>query len=99
MSRCLLRELFCLGDESVKLSVLLYFHDIIKNALHLTIRGTIDTSDIEVNNLNYVSMLGLVRHLHLIQKLLKGLLLVSALGIALLYVLVHDLDSDSLVSN
>ena len=88
-----------LGDKSVKLSVLLDFHDIIQNSLHLAIRGTIDASHIKVDNLNYVSMFSLVRHLHLVQKLLKGLLLVATFGIALFYVLVHDLDGDSLVSN
>ena len=95
----LLWELLGLGDKSVKLPVLLDFHDIIQNSLHLAIRGTIDASHIKVDNLNYVSMFSLVRHLHLVQKLLKGLLLVATFGIALFYVLVHDLDGDSLVSN
>ena len=96
---CFLRELLSLTDKPVELSVLLNFHDIVKYSLNFTVRGTINSSDIKVDYLNNVSMFGLVRHLHLVQELLKGLLLVAPFGMGLFYLLIHYLDRDSLVSH
>lgn len=63
---CFLGELFGLTDKSIELAVLLDFHDVVEDSLYFTIGGTIDTSYIKVDYLNYISMFGLVRHLDLV---------------------------------
>ena len=94
---CFFGELFGLADEAEELAVLLYFHDVVEDPLDFAVGGAVNTSHIEVDYLNNVSMLGLVGHLDLVEEDLQALLLVGPLGVGFFDLLVHDFDSDSLV--
>jgi hypothetical protein len=99
IASCPFGELLGLVDQTVELSVLLNFHDVVEDSLHLAIRRTVDTANIEVSDLNNIAMTCLVRHPHLVEEHLEHLLLVAALAFRLLDLLVHYLDCNALVSH
>lgn len=61
-----LMELLCLVNQSKQLTVLLNLHNIVKNALDTTVGRTVDSSHIEIDDLNNMAMLSLMGHLHLV---------------------------------
>ena len=92
-------ELFSLADESEEFPVLLNLHDIVEDPLYFPVGGSVDASHVEINDLNYITMPGLVRHPYLVQELLQHLLLVASLCLGFFDLLVHYLDGHSLVSD
>lgn len=59
-------ELFCLVDESEEFSVFFYFHDVVEDSLYFSICGAVDSSHIEVDDLNDITVSGLMGHFHLV---------------------------------
>jgi hypothetical protein len=92
-------ELLCLVDEAIEFAILFDFHDIVENALDLSVDRAVDPTDIEVNDLNYITMMSIMRHLHLVQKLLEGLQLVPSFALCLLDLLVHYLDGHTFIGH
>ena len=90
-------KLLGLIDQSEQLSVLLNFHYIVKDTLHTTISTSVDASHIEIDDLNDMTMLGFMWHLHLIQEHRQYLLFVCTLPLSFLDLLIHYLDGDSLL--
>ena len=86
-------------DEAVELTVLLYFHDVVENALNLSVDRAVDPTDIEVNDLNDITVMSIMRHLHLVQELLQSLQLVPSFAFSLFDLLIHYLDGHALVGH
>ena len=97
MTGCAFAELLCLVDQTEKFTVFFDFHDVVEDAVDFAVGRTVDASDIEVDDLNDVSMFGLVAHLDLVEESLEDLLLIAAFAVGLADLLVHDLDGNTLV--
>lgn len=99
MSSDLLTKLLAEIDNTEQLAILLDTHDIVKNGFGSAISPSISASDIEIYNLNNVSMPGFEGHSEFIEELFDGSGVCASSKGTLINALVHDLDGDSLISS
>lgn len=59
-------ELLSLRDDSKKLSMLFYFHHVVKGPMELSIWASADTSHVKVNNISNMPVSCLQAHVNLI---------------------------------
>ena len=82
---------------SEKFSVLLDLHHVVEDSLYFSVGSTVNATDIEIDDLNYISMFRFERHFHFVEKHLEYFLLIASLEFGLFDLLVHDFDCDALV--
>ena len=93
----LLWELLGQVYHAEQLTVLLDFHDVVKDALEFAIGTAVYPSHIEVDYLNHVSMSGLRGHADLIEKNLDHSMFLRAVPGGLVDLVIHDLYGHALV--
>lgn len=86
-----------LVDEAEQFSVLGYFHDVVHDPVYFAIDRAIYSADIEVYNLNNVSMFCLQADLYLVYEHCQWFLFVPSLNVILLNFVIHYFYRHSLV--
>ena len=73
-----LSESLGLVNDSKQLAIFCNFHNVIEYSSDFSVDCTVDASDIEIYNLNNVSMFGLKANLDLIEEDGEGFLLIAS---------------------